>query len=95
MVEGSLQALRGFHMLKVENLSVSYGYIAAFRGVSLEIHQEEIVALIGGNSADKTTTLMAISNLLEKEGGRVIFKGDEITCEPPHRIVRMRGPFFL
>lgn len=76
-------------MLKVENLSVSYGYIAALRGVSLEIHQGEIVALIGGNGAGKTTTLMAISNLLEKEGGRVVFKGDEITCEPPHRIVRM------
>ena len=76
-------------MLKVENLSVSYGYITALSGVSFEVGQGEIVTLIGSNGAGKSTSLMAISGLVPKEGGKVTFKGVDITSMPPNRIVGM------
>jgi len=76
-------------MLKVDRLSVNYGYITALSEVSIEINQGEIVSLIGGNGAGKTTTLMAVSNLVEKTGGKVFFKGADITRVAPDRIVRL------
>ncbi len=76
-------------MLKIDNLVVNYGYIQALRDVSLEVNQGEIVTLIGGNGAGKTTTLMSISGLVEKAGGAILFKGEDITRMPAHQIVRM------
>ena len=76
-------------MLKVDRLSVNYGYITALSEVSIEINQGEIVSLIGGNGAGKTTTLMAVSNLVEKAGGKVFFKGTDITRMVPDRIVKL------
>lgn len=76
-------------MLKVENLSVSYGYITALSGISFEVGQGEIVTLIGSNGAGKSTSLMAISGLVPKEGGKVTFKGVDISSMPPNRIVGM------
>ena len=76
-------------MLKVDRLSVNYGYITALSGVSIEINQGEIVSLIGGNGAGKTTTLMAVSNLVEKTRGKVFFKGADITQTAPDRIVKL------
>ena len=76
-------------MLKVENISVKYGYINALSGVSIEVNQGEIVCLIGGNGAGKTTTLMAVSNLVEKAGGQVSYKGIDISHTAPDRIVKL------
>ena len=76
-------------MLKVENLSVSYGYITALSDVSFEIGQGEIVTLIGSNGAGKSTSCMAISNLVPKEAGVITFNGVDITNMPPHKIVSM------
>ena len=76
-------------MLEIENLSVNYGHVQALRGVSLHVDQGEIITLIGGNGAGKTSTLMAISNLVPKAGGAIRFKGKDITRMPPHRIVKM------
>ena len=76
-------------MLKVENLSVSYGYITALSDVSVEIGQGEIVTLIGSNGAGKSTSCMAISNLVPKEAGVITFNGVDITNMPPHKIVNM------
>lgn len=76
-------------MLKVDNLSVNYGYISALSGISLEVKEGEIITLIGGNGAGKTTTLMAISNLVEKAEGTITFKGQDITKLPPDKIVKM------
>ncbi len=76
-------------MLKVENLSVSYGYVTALTDVSFEIHQGEIVTLIGSNGAGKTTCLMAISGLVPKETGKITFLGIDITHKSPNRIVNM------
>ena len=76
-------------MLKVEHLSVSYGYITALSDVSFEIGQGEIVTLIGSNGAGKSTSCMAISNLVAKEAGTITFNGVDITNTPPHQIVSM------
>ena len=75
-------------MLKVKDLSVSYGAIKALRGVSFEVKQGEIITLIGSNGAGKTTTLHSISNIIKKSGGSVLFKGEDITSLAPDMIVR-------
>jgi branched-chain amino acid transport system ATP-binding protein len=74
-------------MLEVSNLSVSYGAIAALRGVSLKVGPGAIVTLIGGNGAGKTTTLRTISGLLRPASGTVTFLGENITRLPAHRVV--------
>ncbi len=76
-------------MLKVENLTVYYGYINALENVSMEVNEGEIITLIGGNGAGKTTTLMSISGLVEKAGGTVIFREEDITKKAPDKIVKM------
>jgi len=74
-------------LLKVENLTVNYGAICALRGVSFEVTNGEIITLIGANGAGKTTTLHAISNIIKKTKGSVIFDGKDISTIPPDRIV--------
>lgn len=76
-------------MLKIEGLVVNYGYVNALRGIEFEVNQGEIITLIGANGAGKTTTLKAISNLVKKEKGKVIFKGKDITNIVPHKIVEL------
>lgn len=76
-------------VLKIENLSVNYGYITALSRVSLEVKKGEIITLIGGNGAGKTTTMMSISNLVEKTEGKISFKGQDITHMAPDKIVKM------
>jgi len=74
-------------MLEVSNLSVSYGAIAALRGISLRVGQGAIVTLVGGNGAGKTTTLRTVSGLHRPLGGTVRFLGEDITRLPAHKIV--------
>ena len=74
-------------MLEVSNLSVSYGAIAALRGISLKVAKGAIVTLIGGNGAGKTTTLRTVSGLHRPLGGTVRFLGEDITRLPAHKIV--------
>ncbi|MBI2353759.1 MAG: ABC transporter ATP-binding protein [Deltaproteobacteria bacterium] len=74
-------------MLVVENLSVSYGAIRALRGVSFHVGGGEIVALIGANGAGKSTILNTISGIVRPLGGSIGYEGEEITRQPPHRIV--------
>ena len=78
-------------MLKVDNLCVNYGYITALEKVSFEVKEGEIVTLIGSNGAGKTTSLMAISNLVSKESGSIYFKGTDITNMPASKIVTNMG----
>jgi branched-chain amino acid transport system ATP-binding protein len=75
-------------LLAVENLSVFYGSIQALRGIALRVEAGEIVTLIGGNGAGKSTTLRTISGLLSPKRGSVQFDGREIQGWPPHRIVQ-------
>ncbi len=76
-------------MLKVENLTVYYGYINALNDVSIEVNEGEIITLIGGNGAGKTTTLMSISNLVEKTSGKITFRSEDITRKAPDKIVKL------
>ncbi len=76
-------------ILKAENLQVSYGMIKALKGISFEVNKGEIVALIGSNGAGKTTTLHAISGLIPTAGGRILYKGQDLTKVPGYKIVSM------
>jgi len=76
-------------MLKVENLSVYYGVIQAIKGVSFEINEGEIIALIGANGAGKTTILHTITGLIAAKSGSIVFDGHELTKTPAHKIVSL------
>lgn len=75
-------------MLAVENLNVYYGAIHALKGISFHLERGEIVALIGGNGAGKSTTLNTISGLLRPREGKVTFNQEDLTAVPPQNIVR-------
>ncbi|MBQ9237966.1 MAG: ABC transporter ATP-binding protein [Treponema sp.] len=77
-------------MLAVKDLAVSYGAIKAVRGISFCVSEGEIITLIGSNGAGKTTTLHALSNIVKKAGGHVLFSGEDITTMSPDKIVRKR-----
>ncbi len=76
-------------MLRLERVHTFYGPIEALRGIDIHIERGEIVSLIGSNGAGKSTCLMTISGILHPAGGRVVFKGDDLTGASPHAIVRM------
>ena len=76
-------------MLKVENLVVNYGMIQALKGISFDVNEGEVIALIGANGAGKTTTLQTISGMLSPTSGKVLLEGTDITKIPGHKIVSM------
>jgi branched-chain amino acid transport system ATP-binding protein len=75
-------------LLSVENLCVCYGAIQALKGISFHVDAGEVVTLIGGNGAGKSTTLRTISGLLSPRQGFVTFDGARIDGCAPHRIVQ-------
>ncbi len=75
-------------MLQVEDLNVHYGAIHALKGISFHLEKGEIVALIGGNGAGKSTTLNTISGLLRPTKGKIFFQDEDVTVVPPQNIVR-------
>lgn len=76
-------------MLKVTDLEVSYGMIQAIKGVSFEVEQGEVIALIGANGAGKTTILHTVTGLLKSKAGKIEFEGQDITKMPGHKIVSL------
>ena len=74
-------------MLELEGLDVFYGDLQALRGVSLRVESGEIVTLVGGNGAGKTTMLRAVSGLLRPRRGEIRFEGRRLDRLPPDRIV--------
>ena len=76
-------------MLEIENLEVYYGVIRALKGISFQVDEGDIVALIGANGAGKTTTLHAITGLIPASGGTIWFDGRDITKVPGYRTVAM------
>ena len=77
----------GKAILEVRDLTVHYGAIRALRGISFEAEPGEIITLIGSNGAGKSTTLLAISNIVKKTTGNVFFDGFDISGLPPDKIV--------
>ncbi len=76
-------------LLKVDNIEVYYGMIKALKGVSFEVNKGEIVALIGANGAGKTTILHTVTGLLKPKTGTIMYKDNDITKTPAHKIVTM------
>ena len=74
-------------MLKVDNINVYYGNIHAVKDVSFEVHEGEIVTLIGANGAGKSTTLNTISGLLHSKTGHIEFMGEPLNHVPSHKVV--------
>ena len=76
-------------MLEISNLEVYYGVIQAIKGISFEVKEGEIVALIGANGAGKTTILHTITGLIPSSAGKIHFEGKDITRTPGYKIVSM------
>ncbi len=76
-------------LFEIKDLEVSYGSIAAIKGISLEVRKGEIVTILGANGAGKTTTMRTISQLLKAKSGSIKFKGQELTQLPAHKIVKL------
>jgi branched-chain amino acid transport system ATP-binding protein len=83
-----LTARAGERILSLEDVSVSYGAIAALKGISLHLGRGEIVALLGANGAGKTTTLKSIVRLLPLASGRVTYDGRDISGVATEEVVR-------
>ncbi len=82
-------ASAGEPLLAVREVDVYYGEVQALWGVSLEVHEGEIVTLLGSNGAGKTTTIRTISRLLQPHAGRILFQGREVQGLRPHQIVAL------
>jgi branched-chain amino acid transport system ATP-binding protein len=76
-------------VLEVTGLEVRYGNVTAVKGISLEVREGEVVAIIGPNGAGKTSTLRAITGLVPSAGGRVVFRGTDVSRWKAHRIVTL------
>lgn len=76
-------------MLEIKDIEVYYGMIQAIKGISFEVNEGEVIALIGANGAGKTTILHTITGLLSPKKGSVVFEGKDITKIPAHKIVSL------
>ncbi len=76
-------------MLEIKDIEVYYGMIQAIKGISFEVNEGEVIALIGANGAGKTTILHTITGLLSPKHGSVFFEGKDITKVPAHKIVSL------
>lgn len=76
-------------MLTINDLYVYYGVIQAIKGISFEVNEGEVIALIGANGAGKTTILHTITGLITARSGSIEFQGQKLTKTPAHKIVKM------
>ena len=76
-------------LLEINDLHVNYGMITALKGISFEVNEGEVIALIGANGAGKTTTLHALTGLIPAKSGSIKLGGKELTKTPAHKIVEM------
>jgi branched-chain amino acid transport system ATP-binding protein len=77
------------YLLSLHNVSAAYGRIEALRGISFNVRPHEIVTLLGGNGAGKSTTLRTICGLMHARSGSIEFDGHDITKVPAHKLVQM------
>ena len=82
-------ATGGAPVLELNDVHTYYGAIHALKGISLKVHDGEVVTLIGANGAGKSTTLRSINGVNHPRQGRITFQGKDITNAPPHEIVKM------
>jgi branched-chain amino acid transport system ATP-binding protein len=76
-------------LLRLDGVRAGYGVIEVLKGISLEVHEGEIVTLIGANGAGKTTTLMCVSGAVRVRDGTIDFRGQPIQNRPVNEIVRL------
>lgn len=76
-------------LLSVADLEVNYGMIKAIKGISFEVNEGEVIALIGANGAGKTTILHTITGLINAKKGSISYEGKELTKVPSHKIVSL------
>lgn len=76
-------------MLEIKDLEVYYGVIQAIKGVSFQVNEGEVIALIGANGAGKTTILQTITGMIPAQKGSIVFEGTDITRIAGHKIVSM------
>jgi branched-chain amino acid transport system ATP-binding protein len=76
-------------MLKLEDVDVHYGEVRALKGISLEIHEGELVTLLGANGAGKSTALMTISGILRPRSGHITFEGHDLARTDAYDVVRL------
>lgn len=76
-------------LLEIRDIEVYYGVIQAIKGISFDVNEGEVIALIGANGAGKTTILHTITGLLQPKNGSIVFDGKDITKVPAHKIVSM------
>ena len=76
-------------MLRLDNVSLSYGPIQAVSGASIEVQEGQVVAIVGANGAGKTTLLKSIAGLMQPKSGQITFDGKDITKMEPHRRVQV------
>jgi branched-chain amino acid transport system ATP-binding protein len=77
-------------LLKIEDLRVNYGNVEALHGINLEVNEGEIVTILGANGAGKSTTLNAISGLVNITGGGIFFQDKPLHKLPAHEIVKLK-----
>jgi branched-chain amino acid transport system ATP-binding protein len=75
--------------LSLKDVHAAYGRIEALQGISIEVRRGEIVAMLGGNGAGKSTTLKTISGLMHPRSGRIEFDGQDVSTVPAHRLVKL------
>jgi len=76
-------------LLKVENLTKSFGGVKALRNVSFELQEGEVLGIIGPNGSGKTTIVNCVTGFIKKTAGKVFFRGKDISAKPPHKIADM------
>jgi len=76
-------------LLEVKQITKVFGGVTALKDVSFEVHEGEILGIIGPNGSGKTTVVNCISGFIKKTSGRVFFRGRDITDKPPHKIADM------
>ena len=81
--------MAGVHpVLEIYDLEVRYGHIRAVQGISIRVDEGDIVALIGGNGAGKSTIMHTVCGIQPSAGGKILFAGEDITGFPSHRIIQ-------
>lgn len=76
-------------ILEIKDLEVAYGPIKAIKGISMEVHENDVVAILGANGAGKTTTLRTVSGVVSPLAGSIFFEGQDISKLAPEKITRL------